>query len=129
MGNKVFTSELFRLDEASEHLGLASLIPRHRALVTYNQLMKCEQKVRYVFIFDAQAVEVPSLILFCLYFKIALVKLPAAELLSIQQTVKHARMVCVIENTELCSIVEAKMKSVKVSSASVDLLKVGSMRV
>lgn len=124
MKKEVFKAEFFKISALTDTLNLHKLLSNHKVLVTYNQLMKAEFPIGYVFIFDENEVEVPSLIAYCGHFAIPLYKMCKEEVSEIQSSIKHAKMLAVEANSDICSIIENQIKRDKVYEISLDLQKI-----
>lgn len=93
-----FTPEYFKIKELKESTGVINLMKKHKIPVTFNQMMKTEAEILYIFVFDDNSVEIPLLLTFCHYFKIKMFKLCKSEIKEIKEMVKHSQLVCITKD-------------------------------
>lgn len=125
MGKQKYTPQFFKITELQTRLCIADLLADHRAMVTYNQLMKSEDSIKYIMVFDEKDVEIPCLVAYSRHFGICLLKLSSEEVAEVQGAIKHARMVCIPAETELCKIIDKKLEHIKSTEIAIDLSKAG----
>lgn len=90
-----FEPKFFKIRALKGRLGIRSIMENEGVVVTYNQLMKSGAAFRYVFIFDENSIEVPSLISYCNYFGVELFKLQKEEAAEVRSAIGYAQMVCI----------------------------------
>lgn len=88
-----FEPRFFKIRALKRMLGIRSIMGSEGVVVTYNQLMKSSAAFKYVFVFDENSIEVPSLISYCNYFGVDLLKLLKEEVAEVRSIIGHAQIV------------------------------------
>lgn len=104
MQNVTIEPNLFKIKQLQQKIGLAEILkngPKDEVIVTFNQLMKRNDKIEFIFIFDENSIEIFPLISYCNYFNIQMYKLDEEETKEIKEVIKYTQMVCITSNLKI----------------------------
>lgn len=110
MRGRDFAGKFFRIEEIPEKIHIAGLLADHKVLVTYNQLMKSSGRMGYILLFNDTDIEIPSLVTYSRHFGVRLVKICRDDVVDVQRMIKHARMICVPDDSGLKTILDKKIE-------------------
>jgi hypothetical protein len=139
MARGEFTPDYFKIRKLSQKINISRAINASLAesanntseqrnikiLYTFNQLMKYNGEIAYVFVFDENSIEIPCLMSFCKYFKISLFVLNSQDISEIKNEIKFATMVCIPKDlnleTEFIKGIENEMVEIEHSFCKIAL--------
>ena len=95
MARSEFIPEYFKIKKISKKINILKSISNLKIPFTFNQLMKFNEDISVIFIFNENSIEIPCLLSFCKYFKISLFLLNSEDINEIKSEINYSTMVCV----------------------------------
>ncbi|KAI5149983.1 hypothetical protein ENBRE01_2235 [Enteropsectra breve] len=124
MQNKAYGSPFFKIRELYGPLHIAPELKADNALYTYNQLMKHEGDIDFLFVFDTEEAYVPSLVAFCMHFKIALFKVAKEDQIEIIGRFSYAKLLGVPKESALSKYIKSRIEKIKIDEIGQKILDI-----
>lgn len=111
MARTHFVPDYFKIVKLNKKMNLLEIIQNTKLPLTFNQLMKFENEIAIVFIFDENSIEVPCLFSFCNYFKIKIFAVSQSDVNEVKSVIKHAQMICIPKDCPDIKSIEEKIQN------------------
>lgn len=135
MAIKEFKSKFFSIQKITKNLNLYQFLncnqenTQEKDIITYNQLMKADEKIKYIFVFDENAIEIPSLVTYARHFNINIFRISDQDIKNIQNIFKHARIFCVRENNLKCKEIDERIKKSNMKETEININNIQNLSI